>query len=90
MGQHSVLDRKTRLQKAIEREYGRPWWAVLGELLYERRFTVERTARKLGTVSLWSRDPRVEGGHPHATASQPRELANGQTEAADVSHTSAA
>lgn len=64
MEEHAATVRRTRLQKAIEREYGRPWWEVLGELLYERRYTQDRAAKRLGvsrrTIGGWARDPRVE------------------------------
>lgn len=64
MQNHTATEKRTRLQKAIEREYGRPWWEVLGELLYERRYSQERAAKRLGvtrrTVGYWARDPRVE------------------------------
>lgn len=60
----------TRFKIAIEREYGKPWFVVVGRLLYEERLTQDRVAKRLGvsrrTISMWSRDPRVR--HKQTTA----------------------
>lgn len=49
--------RRPRVQKAIEREYGRPLREVVEHLLYDRRLTQDQVARRLGvsqpSISAW-------------------------------------
>jgi transposase len=50
--------RASRLQRAIEREYERPWRDVLAHLLYVRRLTHKQAATELrlprSTVTTWA------------------------------------
>lgn len=52
--------RRTRLEKIVERDFGRPVGPLVDELLYSRRLTQKQVAKMLGvsqtTVSLWIRN----------------------------------
>lgn len=54
---HRGMMTPTRLQIAVEQEYGKPWQQVLSELLYTRRLTHEQAAKRLdikrSTLSYW-------------------------------------
>ena len=57
----------SRIQRAIEREFGKPWAEVLDTLLLDKRMTQEQAARRLGvsrstlaTWEMWRRSKRAE------------------------------